>query len=77
MTVRTLTAGTATRRYCLQGFHAELGDQFAAWAPHVQHVEPGVRSSRFAALLAPFATREAAEQALIAEGATILPPDHR
>ncbi|WP_305097475.1 hypothetical protein [Croceibacterium aestuarii] len=55
----------------LRGQHAELGDLFAAWEPCSHHVEPGVRNSRFAARLAPFRTREEAEQALIAEGAVI------
>ena len=55
----------------LRGAHAELGDLYAAWDPHSHHVEPGVRSSRFAARLAPFLSREEAEAALLAEGAVI------
>jgi hypothetical protein len=53
--------------------HFELGDLYAAWADDVHHIEPGVRSSRFAARLAPFRTCEEAERALIAQGAVIEP----
>lgn len=53
------------------GSHAELGDLYAAFDPDVCHVEPGVRTSRFAARLAPFRTRDEAERALIEEGAVI------
>lgn len=53
--------------------HAELGDLYAAWAPGVEHVEPGVRSSRFAARLAPFPCREDAERALLEAGAVFEP----
>ena len=55
----------------LRGNHAEFGDLYAAWDSCSHHVEPGVRASRFAARLAPFRTRDEAEQALIAEGAVI------
>jgi len=55
----------------LRASHAELGDLYAAWDPYSNHVEPGVRNSRFAARLAPFRSREEAEQALIAEGAVM------
>ena len=65
-----LAAAQDGRNY-LRGAHAELGDLFAAFDPTAHHVEPGVRSSRFAARLAPFRTREEAEQALIVEGAVI------
>lgn len=51
--------------------HAELGDLYAAFDPLVHHVEPGVRTSRFAARLAPFRSREEAERALLAEGAVL------
>lgn len=55
----------------LVGYHAELGDLYAAFDPEAQHVEPGVRNSRFGARLAPFRTRGEAERALLAEGAVI------
>ncbi len=55
----------------LVGTHAELGDLYAAFDPEAHHVEPGVRTSRFAARLAPFRTRDEAERALIEEGAVI------
>jgi len=55
----------------LRASHAELGDLFAAWDPAASHVEPGVRSSRFAARLAPFTSREAAERALCEAGAVL------
>lgn len=55
----------------LRGSHAELGDMYAAFDARARHVEPSVRSGRFAARLAPFPTREEAERALIAEGAVI------
>lgn len=55
----------------LQASHSELGDMFAAWSADIVHVEPGVRSSRFAARLAPYRSREEAERALIAAGAEI------
>ena len=51
--------------------HAELGDRFAAWDTASAHIEPGVRSSRFAAWLAPFPDRKAAERALLEDGAVI------
>jgi hypothetical protein len=57
----------------LRASHAELGDLYAAWAPGVEHVEPGVRSSRFAARLAPFPCREDAERALLEAGAVFEP----
>jgi hypothetical protein len=47
------------------------GRLYAAWDACARHVEPGVRSSRFAAFLAPYASREAAERALIEAGAVI------
>lgn len=49
--------------------HPELGDMFVAWRSGVDHVEPGVRSSRFAARLAPFRNRDDAERARIEAGA--------
>lgn len=55
----------------LRGNHAELGDLFAAFDPQSAHVEPGVRSSRFAAWLAPFRCREDAERALLEAGAVL------
>lgn len=55
----------------LRAEHAESGDLWAAWNPEIKHVEPGVRSSRFCARLAPFPTREAAEEALIRAGAVV------
>lgn len=55
----------------LRASHAEYGDLYAAWDPLTLHIEPGVRSSLFAARLAPFASRGAAELALIAAGAVI------
>lgn len=55
----------------LTATHAELGDLYAAWDPSAHHVEPGVRTSRFGAGLAPFRSREEAELALIAEGAVL------
>ena len=63
-------APQALRNY-VHGHHSELGDLFAAFDPAAHHVEPGVRSSRFAARLAPFRSREEAERALIEEGAVI------
>lgn len=51
--------------------HAELGDLYAAFDPTAHHVEPGVRTSRFAARLAPFRSREEAERALLTEGAVL------
>lgn len=59
------------RTTVLVGYHAELGDIYAAFDPEAHHVEPGVRTSRFGARLAPFRTREEAERALLAEGAVI------
>lgn len=56
---------------CLQAHHEHDGDLFAAWDPTSHHVEPGVRSSRFAAYLAPFRSREEAERALVDAGAVI------
>jgi hypothetical protein len=41
---------------------------FAAVDPSAHHVDPGVRSSRFSALLAPFVSRREAEAALLACG---------
>lgn len=64
--------GRMTARY-VRASHSELGDLYAAWAADVHHVEPGVRSSRFAARLAPFRTRGEAERALVAEGGVIEP----
>lgn len=55
----------------LRGTHAEMDDLFAAWDAAVQHIEPGTRSSRFAARLAPFPSREAAELALFQAGAVL------
>ena len=49
----------------------EEGDLWAAYDETAHHVEPGVRCSRFAARLAPFSSREAAERALIEAGAII------
>jgi hypothetical protein len=67
----TAAARVGDRRDCLRASHAELGDLYAAWAADVHHVEPAVRSSRFAARLAPFRSRDEAERALLAEGAVI------
>ena len=55
----------------LKGAHSELGDLWTAWNATARHVEPGVRTSRFAARLAPFRSQGEAEQALIAEGAVV------
>lgn len=55
----------------LRADHPDLGDVFAAWDPCSTHVEPGVRTSRFAARLAPFQSREEAELALLTEGAVL------
>lgn len=55
----------------LRANHAELGDLYAAWDPQIAHVEPGVRSSRFAAQLAPFRSQDEAERALIEMGALL------
>jgi hypothetical protein len=63
-------AAQALRNY-VRGHHGELGDLFAAFDATAHHVEPGVRSSRFAARLAPFSSREDAERALLAEGAVL------
>jgi hypothetical protein len=60
----------------LTAAHAELGDLYAAFDPAARHVEPGVRTSRFGAQLAPFRSREEAERALIAEGAIIVGVAH-
>lgn len=57
--------------FVLAGNLDDGGPIFAAWDPCAQHVEPGLRNSRFAAFLAPFRTREEAERALIAAGAVI------
>lgn len=57
----------------LRASHAEFGDLYAAWNPSVAHVEPGVRSSRFAARLAPFRSRDDAERALMCAGAVLSP----
>ena len=51
--------------------HDERGRLFAAVVPDVHHVLPEVRESRFAASLAPFRTRQAAETALLDAGAVI------
>ena len=64
-------AAAQDRRNYLRASHAELGDLYAAWDPASHHVEPAVRSSRFAARLSPFRSREEAELALLAEGAVI------
>lgn len=58
-------------RSYLRASHAEFGDLFAAWDTASHHVEPGIRSSRFAARLAPFPSRDQAERALIGAGAVI------
>ena len=55
----------------ITGAHSKLGDLWAAWNATARHVEPGVRASRFAARLAPFRDRDAAERALLEEGATV------
>lgn len=52
--------------------HAELGDLFAAYDPTSHHLSPGVRTSRFAAFLAPFRSRDEAEAALLQEGAVMV-----
>lgn len=51
--------------------HDEGGWLYAAFDPSVHHVEPGVRSSRFAAFLAPNRTQVETERALIDAGASI------
>ena len=55
----------------LTGDHDERGRLFAAVAPEARHVAPQVCEGRFAATLAPFPTREAAERALLDAGAVI------
>lgn len=68
MTGRLTT--TAAAGY-MRATHAEMGDLFAAWDASAHHVDPAVRSSRFAARLAPFTSREAAELALFQAGAVL------
>jgi hypothetical protein len=55
----------------LSADHDERGRLYAAWDPAVRHVEPGVRSTRFGAWLAPYSSHEEAERALIDAGAVI------
>lgn len=51
--------------------HDERGRLYAAFDPDVRHIEPGVRSSRFAAFLSPYNTREEAARALLEAGAVL------
>lgn len=53
------------------GFHETLGDLYAAFDGAASHVDPGVRTSRFAARLAPYPTQQLAELALVAAGAVL------
>ncbi len=53
------------------GFSEALGELYAAFDQAAAHVDPGVRTSRFAAWLAPFPNQQLAELALIAAGAVI------
>lgn len=54
-----------------RGSHGELGDLYAAWSTDVEHPEPRVGASRFAARLAPFGSESEACRALLAEGAEV------
>lgn len=49
----------------------ERGRLYAVFDPNAHHVEPGVRSSRFAAFCSPFRSKEDAERALIEADAVI------
>lgn len=56
----------------LQAEHPERGALWAAIDPAVRFIEGGVRESRFAARLAPFADEASARTALKAAGARLL-----
>lgn len=51
---------------------AETSVMFAAFDDAVHHVDPGVRPSKFAALLAPFPTSSQAQAALFAAGCNMV-----
>ena len=58
----------AKRSNLLTASHPDLGTLWAAVDPAVHPIESGVRSSRFAARLAPFKSHADADAALIVAG---------
>lgn len=61
----------AEQSFIIAADHQDHGLLYAAVDPAAHHVTGKPSVVRFAALLAPFATREDAEAALIAEGGTL------
>jgi hypothetical protein len=61
---------TSPRPTMIEADHPQLGRLFAAVDPSVRFVTGRVEGSRFAALLAPFQTAEAARAALAEAGAS-------
>lgn len=58
----------------LTALHPKLGTVWASVDPSVHHIEGAVRSSRYAAKLAPFRSMAQAEAALLAAGGKLDSP---
>jgi len=74
MLVAATAHGTGAQPSAPRGIlvgEADDGSWFAAWDGSSRHVAPEIRSSKFSAWLAPFRSREEAERALAAIGATV------